>query len=299
VAALRCCSACKRDDFVLVYSNPSARPTLGCSIKSRMAALARPVDSLDALRFAMSTLAAIRAKEASIENDVTPIMEMYALLEHHLHPASSASAAQGSSGHGVSGAAATGSSKTGSGIGISKEEMDQKSVLRSSWRKLLDRSVEVATHIASCQAAFKKRLLSDVRAFSAEIAAFRVDYAANGPMVDGLPPNEALERLRRYQDDFELRQRKRELYNGGEALFALHQTPFSELDEMGRELQLLDKLYSLYRDVMTRMEVRALPCCSAGVMQCMFLAMSAIARRCFMPAGMAIATLVRDGGAHR
>lgn len=227
---------------------------IACSIKSRMAALARPVDSLDALRFAMSTLAAIRAKEASIETDMAPIMEMYALLEHHLHPTGSSSSALGGGGHGGSGAAASGS--TGGG-GITKEEMDQKTVLRSSWRKLLDRGAEVATHIASCQGAFKKRLLTDVRAFTAEIAAFRADYAANGPMVDGLPPNEALERLRRYQDDFELRQRKRELYNGGEALFALQKTPFPELDEMGRELQLLDELYSLYRDVMGRMEVRA------------------------------------------
>jgi dynein heavy chain, axonemal len=72
--------------------------------------------------------------------------------------------------------------------------------------------------------------------------------------VDGLPPNEAMERLRRYEDEYELRQRKRELYNGGEELFALPLTAFPELDATEKELQLLGKLYGLYKDVMTRME---------------------------------------------
>lgn len=123
-------------------------------IKARQSALSRPVDSLDSLRFAMATLQAIRAKESEIEADISPIMDMYALLEHYLAP----------------------------GL-LSKEEMDQKSVLRSSWRKLLDKAVEVSAAITATQGGFKRKLLVDVRSFVTEVKAFRADYLAHGPMV--------------------------------------------------------------------------------------------------------------------
>ncbi|RYE97643.1 MAG: hypothetical protein EOO41_03270, partial [Methanobacteriota archaeon] len=194
-------------------------------IKTRTSALQRPVDSLDSLRFAMQTLQAIRAKESQIESDIQPIMDMYALLEHFLPPGM-----------------------------VSKEEMDQKSVLRGNWKKLLDKAVEVSATINGLQGGFKARLLTDVRAFVTEVESFRGDYNAHGPMVEALAPAEAMERLRRYEDEYELRQRKRELYNGGEELFALPRTEFPDLDTIGRELGLLGKLYSLYKDVMSRME---------------------------------------------
>lgn len=132
--------------------------------------------------------------------------------------------------------------------------MDQKSVLRSSWRKLLDKAIEVSGVINSLQAGFKKRLLTDLKTFVVEVTSFRAEYLAKGPMVEGISPEDAMERLKRYEDEYELRQRKRELYNGGEDLFALPQTAFPDLDTTNKELQLLGKLYSLYKDVMTKME---------------------------------------------
>lgn len=187
-------------------------------IKQSAAALARPVDSLASLRFAMETLKAIRQKESQIEGEVQPLMEMYGTLEVHLQPGQ-----------------------------LTKEEMDQKSVLRSSWRKLLDKAIEVSGVINSLQAGFKKRLLTDLKTFVVEVTSFRAEYLAKGPMVEGISPEDAMERLKRYEDEYELRQRKRELYNGGEDLFALPQTAFPDLDTTNKELQLLGKLYSLYK----------------------------------------------------
>jgi dynein heavy chain len=45
-----------------------------------------------------------------------------------------------------------------------------------------------------------------------------------------------------------------ELYSGGEALFALKKTEYPELEATSKELELLQKLYSLYRDVMNKMD---------------------------------------------
>lgn len=208
-------------------------------IKQSSAALARPVDSLASLRFAMETLKAIRQKESQIEGEVQPLMEMYATLEVHLQPGQ-----------------LTKEVRVGAFVRAFKsltspsflQEMDQKSVLRSSWRKLLDKAIEISGVISSLQAGFKKRLLSDLKVFVVEVTSFRAEYLAKGPMVEGISPEDAMERLKRYEDEYELRQRKRELYNGGEDLFALPTTAFPDLDTTNKELQLLGKLYSLYKD---------------------------------------------------
>ncbi len=44
------------------------------------------------------------------------------------------------------------------------------------------------------------------------------------------------------------------MYSGGEDLFALKKTEYPELEATSKELDLLQKLYSLYRDVMNTMD---------------------------------------------
>ena len=52
------------------------------------------------------------------------------------------------------------------------------------------------------------------RHFVADVVAFRNDYLANGPMVKGIAPQDAMERLRRYQEEFELRNRRYARFGG-------------------------------------------------------------------------------------
>ena len=40
--------------------------------------------------------------------------------------------------------------------------------------------------------------MKNVKLFSVDVVQFRHDFEANGPMVPGLPPHEANERLRRF-----------------------------------------------------------------------------------------------------
>lgn len=55
------------------------------------------------------------------------------------------------------------------------------------------------------QAGFKRDLIREVRAFVADAQAFRRDWDASGPMVAGLDPMEAMDRLRKFQQMFEVR----------------------------------------------------------------------------------------------
>lgn len=57
------------------------------------------------------------------------------------------------------------------------------------------------------QVGFKKELVKEVAAFVQDAHAFRRDWEANGPMVPGLDPMEAVDRLKKFQQMFEVRVR--------------------------------------------------------------------------------------------
>lgn len=71
----------------------------------------------------------------------------------------------------------------------------------------------------------------------------------SGPMVDGLHPKEASERLSIYQAQFDELWSKFQTYSGGEQLFGLAVTDYAELQNVRKELSLLQKLYGLYNSV--------------------------------------------------
>ena len=70
-----------------------------------------------------------------------------------------------------------------------------------------------------------------------------------GPMVPGVKPREASDRLVIFQNQFDTLYRKYTTYTGGEELFGLQVTEYPELLQIKKELNLLQKLYSLYNDV--------------------------------------------------
>ncbi len=68
-------------------------------------------------------------------------------------------------------------------------------------------------------------------------------------MEAGLHPREASERVCIYQAQFEELWSKFQTYSGGEQLFGLAVTDYSELQTVKKELNLLQKLYNLYNAV--------------------------------------------------
>ena len=193
--------------------------------KSTLLKLNRDPDSLDSIKYLMETLNEVRDKEASILLALNPVKELYQLLDTFLPEGA-----------------------------ITKEEMDMRATLWGNWMKLRDKAEDVTEEIAELQAGFRKTLLEDVKAFKADVGAFRADFVKNGPMVAGISPADAQDRLRRFEGEFDIRARKRDLYVNGEGLFSIPATTYDDLELTEKELALLAKLYGLYRDVMTRMD---------------------------------------------
>ncbi|RLN86351.1 hypothetical protein BBJ28_00004571 [Nothophytophthora sp. Chile5] len=215
----------------------SALGNLTDYIRTTSTKLGTRVDTLDALRFVMGVLREVRERESVIEMELNPIADMYDMLEHFLP-----------------------------GGYMDKDEMDQKSVLRSSWHRLVDYAEEVTDNLSEVQGGFKKQLIKDVKDFQGDVTQFRSDYESNGPMVSGLEPVEAVERLKRFKGLLVIRERKLEVFSAGEELFGMRPTEYPEIVRTRKELALLDQLYGLYMDVEKTMEeFRVIPWTQVGM----------------------------------
>ncbi|KAM5264417.1 dynein axonemal heavy chain 5 [Ctenodactylus gundi] len=180
--------------------------------------LSRPIKDLDDIRVAMSTLKDIREQQISIDFQVGPIEESYALLNKY-------------------------------GLLIAKEEMDSVDTLRYAWEKLLARAGDVQHQLVSLQPRFREELIRTVEDFRQDCRQFYLDYDLNGPMVSDLKPQEASDRLIMFQNQFDNIYRKYITYTGGEELFGLPVTQYPQLLEIKKQLNLLQKIYTLYNSV--------------------------------------------------
>ena len=158
------------------------------------------VKNLDNLRFVMMVLKEIRERESSIEMEITPILDMYQMLENYLPG------------------------------GLVDKEDGPKEHHPVELAQMVDVAEEVADALSAIQGIYKKQLLHDVKDFVKDVKDFRADFEKTGPWCP-TSPDEAVERLGRFKDQLTTRDRKMEAYAAGEELFALRRTPYPELRE--------------------------------------------------------------------
>ena len=190
-------------------------------IKTTNGQLQREVTDLDTLAYMMDKLKEIRERESGVEMEISPILEIYGLLENFVDH-------------------------------IDKEEMDQKSVLRSSWTKLVDYAERVTDNLTAIQLTYRRKLLKDIKMFKVEVVNFKNAYDKDGPGVPRIAPKEAVERLKTFQERFNIHWRKYEGLAKGESLFAMAPKKYKELEDVKKDIGNLTKLYSLYTDVINQ-----------------------------------------------
>ena len=185
----------------------------------------KPTD-LQTVSVIMARLTALREKESSIDSEITPVLEMYGMLNRYL-PAGY----------------------------LDREELDRTLVLRSSWKKLVQSCLVVSDELSALQQPLQTKLGTDVKDFKKNVVTFRKDWEKNGPGVAGLKPKVAVERLNRFKAEYSVRERKYDLYKIGEELFGLPETEYPEMSKTKKELALLETLYGLYVDVHESLEI--------------------------------------------
>ncbi|XP_034058617.1 dynein heavy chain 5, axonemal isoform X1 [Gymnodraco acuticeps] len=180
--------------------------------------LNRQIKDLDDIRIAMASLKEIREHQISIDFKVGPTEESYAMLHKY-------------------------------DLSVAKEEADKVDTLRYTWEKLLSRTTEVQNELVALQPNFRGELVSNVETFVEDCQHFYQEYDKDGPMVVGLAPQDASDRLIMFQNRFDNLFRKYITYTGGEELFGLPVTQHPQLLEIRKQLALLQKLYGLYNNV--------------------------------------------------
>ena len=180
--------------------------------------LTRKMNDLDDVRNAMLSLASMRDMEAVIDLKLAPIEDAYYILM-----------------------------KCNSEV--SAEEKEVVDNLRYRWKKLKSLATEVQDNLSRLQSGMQKRLVTSVKSFVNEVKTFGSEYSKKGPMVPGIKPRVAAERLKVFQKQFEDMERKWIVYQSGEELFGLPVTEYPDLVRIKKELRLLSSLYNLYTDV--------------------------------------------------
>eukprot|EP00756_Hemistasia_phaeocysticola_P037128 Hpha_TRINITY_DN16680_c2_g14::TRINITY_DN16680_c2_g14_i1::g.182401::m.182401/K10408/DNAH; dynein heavy chain, axonemal len=180
-------------------------------------------DTLEDLRIMMDVLSQIRERESRVDHMFEPVKEMYQLLQANE-------------------------------VAISKEEEDDVTDLWDDWRKLRKKAQIRNDEIALLQHGFKTRLTREVDKFQKDVVTFREDFDADGPMVEGITPQDAMERLNKYKRIFEDKKASWTTFEAGEKLFGMPIHDYPQLAKTEKELGLLDKLYSLYVKVIQKIK---------------------------------------------
>ena len=110
--------------------------------------------------------------------------------------------------------------------------------------------VQVQDHLMTIQPQFKETLLTNAAVFSKDATTFVTQYTTVGPNEEGISPKEASSRLGIFQASFDDLWNKYQIFSDGEKLFGLPVTDYTELHRIKKELNLLQKLYQLYNQVM-------------------------------------------------
>jgi dynein heavy chain len=83
--------------------------------------------------------------------------------------------------------------------------MDARIYLESKWNNLIELSEKIGKNLSVKQTEYLKTLKTDIKELVRDISDFRGDYEKNGPMVEGISPKEAIERLKRFDEQYEVR----------------------------------------------------------------------------------------------
>lgn len=135
-------------------------------------------------------------------------------------------------------------------IFVPQDDYDKVDSLLLSFNRMLDNAKKVSQRISEMEGPLLQELNDGIATFVLEFDQFNIDFEENGPMVEGISAKEASDRVFLFQNRFDELWRKYEMYSSGEKLFGLPITEYPLLVQRKREFNYLNRLYSLYIQVL-------------------------------------------------
>jgi hypothetical protein len=136
-------------------------------------------------------------------------------------------------------------------IFLPRDEVNQVTSLRSAWQNLVTIAHQVKERLLVEQRRpFERELDKLVKEFMVTIIQFRNKFDVEGPVVPGLMPREAVDRLNTFQKEYSRHMETRKMLDAVQRLLQVPTTLYPELDQLGEELELLGLLYGLYQKML-------------------------------------------------
>ena len=178
----------------------------------------RKIENLDDIRIIMEAQKKLREIEIDMEVNIQTIQHAFILADRY-------------------------------NIQIQKEDFENSKILHLVFEELLSKGMDLQVLLLTVQGHFQKSLIDSLSIFQEECDDFCRKYIETGPMQPGLSPKDASDKLSMFQSQFDSLWRKHASYNIGEDLFGLKHTDQPGLKCIKKELNLLQRLYKLYNDV--------------------------------------------------
>lgn len=178
-----------------------------------------PIKDMNDLYAVMSTLIKIRENIYKIESQLDPIEESYNFLSRQNYR-------------------------------VPEEEVSKAFGLRDNFVKLLNKASQTQEKVCATQEKNKVKLIEQVEKFQLDLKSYMERYESKGPMKEGLSVEVATERLYTFQDEFDDLWERYTMCLSGEKLFGLPRNYYPELGVVKKQLELLQKLYALFNDVL-------------------------------------------------
>ena len=180
--------------------------------------LDRPIKDLDDIRIIMETQKKIRDIDIDMDIKIKMVENAFVLIEKYNLP-------------------------------VTVEHKQETETLFLLWMALQTKSMDVMILLLAVQEHFQKNLKENLEVFQNECDQYCSNYHSDGPMQPGLTPKQASDKLAIFQTQFDTLWRKHSSYSVGEDLFGMEHTDQPGLVAIKKELNLLQRLYKLYNDV--------------------------------------------------
>ncbi|KFB36573.1 AGAP007675-PA-like protein [Anopheles sinensis] len=193
-------------------------------ITSQEETLNRKMADLDDIRMAMECLKTVQDNFTPLDTDLTFIEQTYRTLASF------------------------------EALALTHEQVENVYGIRDTFKTMVKMVEKVENDIIALQVPLQRELAEGVALFNKDIDSFDFEFETNGPQEEGIPAKEASDRLLMFQTRFDELWHKFEMYESGETFLGLKVNEYPVLQRRKKELNLLNKLYSLYLQVMKSIE---------------------------------------------
>ncbi|VDL87940.1 unnamed protein product [Schistocephalus solidus] len=127
--------------------------------------------------------------------------------------------------------------------------LDSIEAARYSFNRVAEHAKNAMNELLNAQSSFSEKLNTSAEEIFASKTAYINAFHARGPAQRGISHTEAFDRQMLFRNEYDQLLRRAESVQRGQALFGLPIMDISDLKSVGRQLDLLQRLYGLYSDV--------------------------------------------------